>query len=381
MALDRAVPTSGPRSPTLFAGDINEELERLYQLAPAIPASVAGTNTVTGTISPTITSYSQTPLVLFQAFGTNTGAMTVNWNAVAAEALVKQGGTAMESGDVTAGAYYLIARNSTETRWYLVGSVGGGSSRTILNGVAAPTSGDGIDGDFWIDTVGLDIYGPKTAGAWGSGTSLQGDTGAAGGAGISWEGAWVTATAYAINDAVGSDSASYICTVAHTSGASTEPGVGASWATVWDLLAAQGATGASGAGSGDMIAANNLSDVASAATSRSNLSAAAKAQTDYFSGLIASPGNQSYNLAINLPFAITVVNTTTKSGSGTCTATFKNTATALGGTANSVSSTEQTQAHASANTFAIGDDLVLTVSSNASCADLAFTIEYTRTLA
>jgi len=47
----------------------------------------------------------------------------------------------------------------------------------VLNGVVAPTSGDGVDGDFWINTATSEIYGPKTAGVWGSPTSLIGPTG------------------------------------------------------------------------------------------------------------------------------------------------------------------------------------------------------------
>lgn len=61
-----------------------------------------------------------------------------------------------------------------------------------------------------------------------------------------WEGAWVTSTAYTANDVVSNLGSSYVCTSGHTSGASTEPGVGASWATVWDLLAEAGATGDTG---------------------------------------------------------------------------------------------------------------------------------------
>ena len=68
--------------------------------------------------------------------------------------------------------------------------------------------------------------------------------GDAGDPGIIWQGAWATATGYASNDGVENGGASYICTSAHTSGATTEPGVGASWATVWDLLAAAGGGGA-----------------------------------------------------------------------------------------------------------------------------------------
>ncbi len=47
---------------------------------------------------------------------------------------------------------------------------------------------------------------------------------------------WVTATAYAVGDVVWYGSADYACTVAHTSAAATEPGVGASWATVWEAF-------------------------------------------------------------------------------------------------------------------------------------------------
>ena len=54
-------------------------------------------------------------------------------------------------------------------------------------------------------------------------------------------GAWVTATSYDNNsngdgDVVTRSGVYYKCTVDHTSGASTEPGVGGSWATVWEVL-------------------------------------------------------------------------------------------------------------------------------------------------
>lgn len=101
---------------------------------------------------------------------------------------------------------------------------------------------------------------------------------------------------------------------------------------------------------------------------------------EMIAGFIASPSNKSYTIALKMAHAGTVTETTTISASGTCTATFKVNSTALGGTANSVSSSEQSQAHASTNTFVAGDDIVLTVSSNSSCADMSFSIKYTRTL-
>ena len=79
-----------------------------------------------------------------------------------------------------------------------------------------------------------------------------------------WTGPWATTTTYSVNDLVSEAGSSYICLVAHTAGTfSTDL-----TANYWELFAQQGSAGA---GTGDMLAANNLSDVANAATSMSNL--------------------------------------------------------------------------------------------------------------
>lgn len=85
---------------------------------------------------------------------------------------------------------------------------------------------------------------------------FTGPIGAAGGSTV-FRGPWITATAYVKNDNVIVDGSSYSATVDHTSGATTQPGAGVNWQTVWQLSAAagltgstgpQGATGATGAG-------------------------------------------------------------------------------------------------------------------------------------
>lgn len=50
----------------------------------------------------------------------------------------------------------------------------GRDGHTILNGIGAPASTLGTNGDFYIDTAVYDLYGPKTAGGWGSSISLIG---------------------------------------------------------------------------------------------------------------------------------------------------------------------------------------------------------------
>ena len=60
--------------------------------------------------------------------------------------------------------------------WIPVGTNGA----QLLSGAGAPSAPTGSNGDFYIDTSVWQIYGPKTGGAWGSGTSLIGAAGAAG---------------------------------------------------------------------------------------------------------------------------------------------------------------------------------------------------------
>ena len=60
---------------------------------------------------------------------------------------------------------------------------GGAGGAIVRNGSGVPSNETGSNGDFYINTVNYDIYGPKTAGAWGSATSLVGPTGATGSTG------------------------------------------------------------------------------------------------------------------------------------------------------------------------------------------------------
>ena len=104
-------------------------------------------------------------------------------------------------------------------------------------------------------------------------------------------------------------------------------------------------------------------------------------QTDSFYGMILVPANQAYKLVVKLAYGLTVTETTTICTSGTCTATFSINGTPLGGSANSVSAVEESQAHASANVAAAGDDLEVTVSANSSCLNFSLSMKYTYALA
>lgn len=215
-------------------------------------------------------------------------ATVVNWFAAAAEAVelakmewkgAYSGATAYEESDVVSsqGGAWIALQNTTgnapptlpttaNAYWHLVvapGTVGatgpsgpigptgptgndgptgpsGPPGATGPSGATGPTGPTGPEGQ--IGATGPDgATGPSGA------TGPTGPTGPSG-ATIEWVAAgWATDTAYALNQALNHNGASYIVISAHSSGAATEPGVGASWETVWGLLSDTGATGPSGA--------------------------------------------------------------------------------------------------------------------------------------
>jgi hypothetical protein len=109
---------------------------------------------------------------------------------------------------------------------------------------------------------------------------------------------------------------------------------------------------------------------------------ASETQTgEMISGYIGTVTDKTYRLVVKAAHGGHITETTTRSESGTCTATFKINTVALGGTANSVCSSEQSQAHNTTDDFfAANDDIEVTVSSNSACIGMSFTIKYTRTL-
>jgi hypothetical protein len=99
-----------------------------------------------------------------------------------------------------------------------------------------------------------------------------------------------------------------------------------------------------------------------------------------WSVFIAFPANKDYILALDGAVDREVYEVVTKCASGTCTVTIKTDSTALGGTANSASSTQQIQAHTTSNTWNVDEDLVATISANSSCVDLTVTVKTRRTI-
>jgi hypothetical protein len=73
-----------------------------------------------------------------------------------------------------------FAAAKSVTNFRSAGRTANSIPNTILNGIKAPIKSIGINGDFYIDTKNLNIYGPKKNDAWPLPISLRGTAGIAG---------------------------------------------------------------------------------------------------------------------------------------------------------------------------------------------------------
>lgn len=110
------------------------------------------------------------------------------------------------------------------------------------------------------------------------------------GTAFTWKGAWTTATSYLAYDVVYDNGNSYLALEDHTSGGTFSVDLASD---KWVLLAKKGDAGA---GTGDMLAANNLSDLTNTATALGNLGLTATVtELNYTSGVTSSIQTQLNN--------------------------------------------------------------------------------------
>jgi hypothetical protein len=134
LAQDRTVTyTPGASNLQSVTSDVNTEVGELYNRAKAT-CTAAGTNTITCTSpSATVTAYVNGMTVSFIPANSITGAATFNWDGVGAVSLTNSAGTALGSGDLTAGTLYTIEYRSTGPGWRVVttGASGGGGGAAV----------------------------------------------------------------------------------------------------------------------------------------------------------------------------------------------------------------------------------------------------------
>ena len=129
--------------------------------------TVSGTDTITATVSPSLTAYAAGQMFAFVAANTNTGAVTINISSLGAKAITKTGNTALVAGDLTANYLFVVVYDGTQFQ------VVGVSATTFTNLT--------ISGVLTLSGAGVQLTSSGT-GAWKLpvGTTAQRPTGASG---------------------------------------------------------------------------------------------------------------------------------------------------------------------------------------------------------
>lgn len=140
--------------------------------AQSLIGSIAGTNTITGSLTPAITGYVDGMSCILVPANSVTGAVTLALNGLSAKALTKFTNAALVSGDMTVGYPYLLIYRSAQNSWEVMnpnlvpsGQVSGlGSLATqsgTFSGTHSGTSSGTNTGDQTITLTG-DLTGSGT---------------------------------------------------------------------------------------------------------------------------------------------------------------------------------------------------------------------------
>ena len=76
--------------------------------------TVSGTDTITATVSPSLTAYASGQMFAFVVANTNTGAVTINISSLGAKSITKTGSTALVAGDLTANYLFVVVYDGTQ---------------------------------------------------------------------------------------------------------------------------------------------------------------------------------------------------------------------------------------------------------------------------
>lgn len=100
----------------LGAGTLTADAVRLSQLQNFginTLITVAGTDTITGTVSPSLTAYTTGQIFSFVVAATNTGAVTINIDGLGAKAVTRAGTVALAANDMVTGQIALVEYDGT----------------------------------------------------------------------------------------------------------------------------------------------------------------------------------------------------------------------------------------------------------------------------
>lgn len=110
------IPLGGYKVTNLGNGTSATDAVNLSQLQNSTGTflTVSGTDTLTGTVSPTVTAYAVGQIFSFVAAATNTGAVTINISSVGAKSITRLGATSLIAGDLIINSLAFIVYDGTQ---------------------------------------------------------------------------------------------------------------------------------------------------------------------------------------------------------------------------------------------------------------------------
>lgn len=117
------LPMAGYKLTGLGSGSAATDSATLGQVQSgtvSLIGSISGTDTITGSLSPSLTAYATGQMFWFVAANANTGATTININSLGAKSITKNGTTALAASDIKSGQTVVIVYDGTQ--FQLVGS-------------------------------------------------------------------------------------------------------------------------------------------------------------------------------------------------------------------------------------------------------------------
>jgi hypothetical protein len=137
------IPMGNNKVTGLGAGTDATDAANLSQVQSTVVkliGSVSGTDTITGSLTPSLGAYATGQMFYFVAAGDNTGAVTLNINSLGAKNVTKNGTTALTAKDIKSGQTVVVIYDGT--RFQMIGAAltGVTTSTTTALGVNAGDS-------------------------------------------------------------------------------------------------------------------------------------------------------------------------------------------------------------------------------------------------
>ena len=114
----------------LGAGSSATDSANLSQVQSSVGSflTAAGTDTITASVSPSLSAYAVGQTFKFIAAATNTGAVTINISSLGAKSILKNGATALSAGELVSGSMYQIVYDGTQFQLIGAGGVTAGKA-------------------------------------------------------------------------------------------------------------------------------------------------------------------------------------------------------------------------------------------------------------